>query len=459
MRKVMVIASREYKAAVKTKAFLIGLLMMPLLMGGSILVQMLLKDVRDIKDKKFAIVDRTEKSKLTKVVEAAVFAHNSSKAVKEKKASRWVLEEVTPEKDVEAQRLKLSDRVRSGELIGFLEIGSDVPLPFQKLDRKYIEKEQKRPERQVRYQTNRPTFQDFELTVQGTLSATVQVSRIQQVVKNDLKRTKKISDYEPPFQDLVQVAIPLDIKTRGLTKKQQDGSIGDTGGIGRAAPFFVPFGCVMLMFMMIMMTTTPMMQGVVEEKMQRIAEVLLGSVSPFQLMLGKLLGMTAVSLSVAAVYLGGALWAAEHYGFREYLPWDLIIWFVIFQALAAMMFGSLFIAIGAACTEMKETQNLMWPVMLVAMFPIFLLQQIITEPNGSVATAMSFFPFATPTLMIARMGIPPGIPPWQPWVGVSLVLATTVLCVFVAGRIFRVGILMQGKGAKLSEMAKWVLRG
>jgi ABC-2 type transport system permease protein len=71
----------------------------------------------------------------------------------------------------------------------------------------------------------------------------------------------------------------------------------------------------------------------------------------------------------------------------------------------------------------------------------------------------SFFPFATPTLMVARMATPPGIPAWQPLVGVLGVLATTVVCVYVAGRIFRVGLLMQGKGARLGEMIKWVFRG
>jgi ABC-2 type transport system permease protein len=84
---------------------------------------------------------------------------------------------------------------------------------------------------------------------------------------------------------------------------------------------------------------------------------------------------------------------------------------------------------------------------------------VIQEPNGPIAMGLSLFPFATPMLMIARMAIPPGIPWWQPAAGVLLVLATTVLCVYIAGRIFRVGILMQGKGASLATMARWVLRG
>jgi ABC-type Na+ efflux pump permease subunit len=132
---------------------------------------------------------------------------------------------------------------------------------------------------------------------------------------------------------------------------------------------------------------------------------------------------------------------------------------VVFQFLAALMFGSLFIAIGAACTDMKETQNLLWPVMLLASLPLFLMGTVLREPNAPVARGLSFFPFATPTLMIARQAVPPGIPWWEPVLGVVLVLATTVFCVYAAGRIFRVGILMQGKGARVGELLRWVFRG
>jgi len=200
------------------------------------------------------------------------------------------------------------------------------------------------------------------------------------------------------------------------------------------------------------------MQGVVEEKIQRIAEVLLGSVSPFQLMMGKLLGLVGVSLTMSGVYLGGGYWLAHHYGFARFVPVDLLLWFLLFQALAALMYGALFVAVGAACSDIRETQNLLLPVMLLAMAPMFVLTKVLTEPNGPVSTWMSFFPFATPMLMIVRLAVPP-LPLWQPVVGILVVLATTVLCVWIAGRIFRVGILMQGKGANIGQLVRWVVRG
>ena len=123
------------------------------------------------------------------------------------------------------------------------------------------------------------------------------------------------------------------------------------------------------------------------------------------------------------------------------------------------MFGSLFIAVGAACTDIKETQSLLMPVMMLAVFPMFFLVKVIQEPDGAVATGLSFFPFATPSIMVARTAIPPGTPIWQPILGIVIVLVTTLFCVWVASRIFRVGLLMQGKGASFVELAKWVWKG
>jgi ABC-2 type transport system permease protein len=216
---------------------------------------------------------------------------------------------------------------------------------------------------------------------------------------------------------------------------------------------------MILMFMLILVGGTPAMQGVVEEKMQRIAEMVLGSVRPFQLMMGKLLGLMGVSLTLSALYLGGAYWAANHYGVADLVSPGLIVWFVIFLCLAILMYGSLFIAVGAACSDIRDTQTMLWPVMLVACLPMFVWINVAREPTSSFSTGISFFPFATPTLMLIRLAVPPGIGYVQPLLGVAVMLVTTVACVYIAGRVFRVGILMQGKGASLRDLGRWILRG
>jgi ABC-2 type transport system permease protein len=447
MRKVFVIAARDYNAAVRTKAFLIGLLIMPIMMGGSLLMQWLLQGFHDTKEKRFAVVDRTPGRKLLPVIEAAADLYNRTALFDDKGKQvepRLVIEPVQPageaDEAVDDLRERLSQRVRNGEIFGFLEVGPDALASAPSGDGPPDQR------RAIRYQSNRPTYLTFPNLMRAVLTRAVQDERGQGAGLNPSQREAMMQ--------------PVAFESKGLSRRDPaTGKVEDASKQSEIAPFAVPFGLMMLMFMVVLMGASPLMQGVVEEKMQRIAEVLLGSVRPFQLMLGKLLGMTGVSLTMAAVYLGGALWAAHRYGFAEYVPAELLVWFFVFQTLASLMYGSLFIAIGAACTDMRETQNFLWPVMLLATMPMFVIVNVLQEPSSAVSTGLSFFPFATPSLMIARQAVPPGVPWWQPALGAAGVLLTTLLCVWAAGRVFRVGLLMQGKGARLGEVARWVFRG
>jgi ABC-2 type transport system permease protein len=428
---MVIVAVREYLAAVRTKAFVISLVVMPILMSGSVFMQWLLRDIHDTAPKTIAVVDRTPGEQLFESVQEIAEEH---------KDPPFLVERVHPAANRAEQRNELSERVHKGELFGFLDIGARVLEPSST-------SAEKDDNHRIRYQSNRPTNQVFPTLMREKLT-------------NKIKKLRFAGEKLPnSFEKVSAIMEPVKIDSKGLMRRNRDGEIEDATLQSQFAPVAVPMGLLILMFMVIMMSAAPLMQGVVEEKMQRIAEVLLASVRPFDLMLGKLLGMTAVSLTITAVYLGGLYWAAHHYDFTEFVPAAALIWFLIFQVLASLMYGSLFIAVGAACTDMKETQNLLWPVMLLACLPMFMMVSILQEPNSIVATSLSFFPFATPMLMIVRLSIPPGIPLWQPLVGIVLVLATTLLCVWAAGRIFRVGILMQGKGAKLGEMMRWVFRG
>jgi ABC-2 type transport system permease protein len=208
-----------------------------------------------------------------------------------------------------------------------------------------------------------------------------------------------------------------------------------------------------------MFVAQPMLTSVLEEKQQRIAEVLLGSASPFQIMMGKLVGNVAVALTIVALYVIGTYFVAKHYGYADLLPTRLIGWFIAFQILACMLFGAITIAIGAACTDIKETQSLMAPVMMVLVMPMMVWFPVVQEPTSSFSMWLSFFPLATPMLMMLRMAATPIIPMWQPLVGMLLVTITTIACVFAAGRVFRIGLLIQGKSPKMRELLGWIIRG
>jgi ABC-2 type transport system permease protein len=457
MRKILAIAIREYNAAVRTKSFLISLVVLPIMMGGGLMVQYLLKSYVDTRPRTYAVVDRSPGQQLSLVLEAAVTVRNDKEAydpkTKELVKPIYTLERVaqsanTPEAIAE-QRLELSRRVQAKEIDGFLDIGPRV-LDHGPTDLASLAGLKELPtldEQQVlRYQSNRPTYDAFYQWADKVLNLAIEEAR---GIKAGL----------PPGK-LSLMMRPVPLKPKGLTKQDPaTGQIIDGPDDNLIAFILVPAGLIVMMFMMVMIGATPLMQGVVEEKIQRIAEVLLGSVKPFQLMCGKLLGLVGVSLTLTAVYLGGSYLTAYHYDVTHYIPLTIIAWFLLYQVLAVLMYGSLFIAIGAACTDMRETQTLMWPVMLLACIPLFVWVNVVREPNSGFALAVSLFPFATPMLMIGRQAVPPGIGLFQPILGVVLVLLTTAACVYAAGRIFRVGILLQGKGAHFGDLVKWVIRG
>jgi ABC-2 type transport system permease protein len=475
MKKVFIVASREFKAAVMTKAFLVSLIMMPILMGGSILVQYLTKDVKSLKDKTFVIIDRTPGGTLSTVLEQSMSYRNENlifdKDDKTKqKQPKFIVKKASPsESTPEAklkQRMELADQVRNKDIYGFLDIGENV-LKTPSLDQNYhiahaiteaanvadmgkeldkVKATQLSDDLVTRYYSNSPTYNEFWTMSKEVMNRIIPTIRAE---KDKLDPIKLMS---------IMKTVPLTSKTLPRINKLT-GQMEDGKDVNILISFFVPFGIVMIMFMVIMVGATPLMQGVVEEKMQRISEVLLSAAKPFELMLGKLLGGVGVSLLLGSVYLAGVYIAAWQYNFLEYITPTVIIWFLVYLVLAVFMFGSLFVAVGAACTDLKETQSLLTPVMLIVTSPLFFISNLITEPDGALATGLSFFPFATPTIMTTRLAIPPGAPWWRGRRGRLHRDATTLLCVWIASRIFRVGLLMQGKGASFGELVKWVMKG
>jgi ABC-2 type transport system permease protein len=438
MRKMMVVAVREYQAAVKTKAFIISLLAMPLIWGGSIVVQLALRNKVDVKDKRVAVLDYS--GEVFDAVASAAQTRNAEQIFEPgtpgaQVKPRFLFERVEPsEPDPVRAAFTLSERVRkndSNDIMAFVTIPADV------LD--------SGSEATINYHSNSPTYDDIQNWVHGPINEHIRELRM------------KSANLDPTI--VAQVTKPKRVSNLGLVSLDEAGQIKAAEETNELANIFVPLGLMMLMLMVVMIGSSPLVQSVLEEKTLRIAEVLLGSVGPFQLMMGKLLGMVGVSLTIVTFYLVGAFFAIRQAGYAQFFPAHVIWWFVVFQALAVLMYGALFVAVGAAVSDMKEAQSLITPVMVIAVAPMFVWLNVVKEPTSSFALTLSLIPPATPMLMVLRQAVPPGIPAWQPALGIALVLLTTVACVFAAGRIFRVGILMQGKGPKLGEITRWVLRG
>ncbi len=442
MRKMLVVAMREYQAAVKTKAFIISLVAAPIMMGIAIGMQKFMQGKVDISDKIVAIVDHTDQL-LPSLITAAnqrndhdIFSDDDD--TKKQIKPRYLLQDAhMDDDDPEKISLELSDRVRNKELFAFVIIGQDVIHPDAH------QSENPNPQNvTVKYHSNTPTNDDLPRWIKGPLNAKILSMRFQ------------AENLDPAIVQRATKTVPL--ANLSLVSMDETGKITKAKRTNKAANFLLPFGMMMLMYMVIMLGASPLMQGVLEEKMNRIAEVLLGSIPPFQFMLGKLIGTVGISLTIATVYLVGAYVSLQQSGYGALFPTHIIWWFVLYQVLAVFMYGSFFIAVGAAVTDLKEAQSLMMPGMLLVMFPFFIWMQVIKEPSSTLSIALSLFPPATPMLMTIRQIVPPGVPTWQSALGAVLVATTSLLMVIAAGRIFRVGILMQGRGAKIREMIRWL---
>jgi ABC-2 type transport system permease protein len=264
------------------------------------------------------------------------------------------------------------------------------------------------------------------------------------------------------FRHLVQtkvfqlslVLVPLFSLGLSYLSKQ----IGPPAAPDVAAPSraLVPVASMVLLFLMVMLTTPQMMSSVIEEKMSRISEVLLASVTPFDLMLGKLLACCGAAALVGAIYAVLGLALARHFGYAALVTIESALYFGFFLVLAVFLHGSMYMAVGAACSEPKDAQGMLAPLVLLTTVPLMTLGPLMQDPSGHLATMLSLFPLSAPFVMCFRLNCPPGPPPADVVLSVAITLSATVFCVWAASRIFRVGLLAQGKAPGLVQLCRWI---
>jgi ABC-2 type transport system permease protein len=277
-------------------------------------------------------------------------------------------------------------------------------------------------------------------------------------VMNQLVRANRMSDLGVTPEALVELERKTPVVAAGLYSRSESGEIISEEKPDELTSLFLPMGIMMLMFMIVMMSANPMLESVLEEKSQRISEVLLGSANARQLMTGKLIGNVAGSLTVFALYALGGIAVANWQGRGDMIPMRVLPWFLVYQVLAVLLFSSVFMAIAASVSQLREAQSLLLPVWMVMMLPLMVWLNVVREPNSTLATALSFFPPSTPLMMTLRLATGATIPFWQIAVSVLILLAGTYVGLTAASRIYRVGILWQGNTPKLKDLLMWVVR-
>lgn len=235
-----------------------------------------------------------------------------------------------------------------------------------------------------------------------------------------------------------------------------------------------------LIYFILLIYGSQVMMGVMEEKTNRIAEIMVSSVKPFQLMVGKIIGIAAVALtqfllwivfifliynitksgSAANSSMSAVVGQAQEVFASLNIPLLLILFAFYFLG-GFFFYASLYAAIGSAVNEdMREAQSLSFPVTMIIIFAIFILTIAMQDPTSPIAVWGSIIPFTSPIVMMARVpyGIPGTVPYWQLFLSMALLVGGFLFMAWFAGKIYRTGILMYGKKPTWKEMMKWAFK-
>ena len=234
----------------------------------------------------------------------------------------------------------------------------------------------------------------------------------------------------------------------------------------------ISFAITIIFYMVLIFYGQMIVRSVIEEKTSDIVEVMISSVRPWELMLGKIVGVGAVGLTQMAI------WGLVIAGFGVYgltagsaalaesgidlgalgIPVSTIVGVALFLLFGYLLYAGLFAGAGATVSSEHDAQHALWPVIVLIVVPFIAAQGVIENPNAGLSVALSLVPFFSPLLMPSRMLVT-AVPAWQIGSALLLLVVFTFLAAWVAGRIYRVGILMKGKRPNLPELVRWVRHG
>lgn len=232
---------------------------------------------------------------------------------------------------------------------------------------------------------------------------------------------------------------------------------GDAARESTELRMLVPAGFMFLLWIAVFTSANYLLTSTIEEKSNRVMEVLLSAVSPMELLCGKLVGQAAVSTVMLAMYGGVALSGLGAVAMLDVVPPSHIVWLVVWFPIAYFMVAAIMASIGSAVSDLREAQSLVGPAMLALMVPLMLWLPIVENPNGPLAVAFSFIPPASPFVNVLRLtAANEPVPVWQSLLAVLVAIASVAALLWAGARIFRVGVLMQGKTPTPRELLRWI---
>lgn len=410
MRNVWAVIKREYLQRVRSRWFIFATVGGPVLLLAATLFPLWYGAQEDEAERRVAVVDET-----------GVLGESVARLLEEGGLT------VVPVAEGEGGLAELAGRVAGNEMSGYLLldqetlrsgsatwVGGRAPSPLQAL-----------------------SFR------QAVVSAALEV----QLSGRDVDATALLSGGE------------LDVQVLGAEPEAGEGT------------FILGFAGAFLLYMVILLYAVSVMRATLEEKTSRVVEVIVSAMKPWHLMLGKILGVGAVGLTQLAVWVLAAVLMVgsgipmlvatrpELGGLAELegvLPGPgLVVAFVALFLFGYFLYSGLYAAVGAMCNTDEEAQQAQLPVMVLVVVPMVVLPPVMDAPASTLATVLSLVPFFTPVLLWPRMAAGAAAP-WEVALAFLLMGLTVVGVAWVAGRIYRVGILMAGKRPTLPELWRWI---
>lgn len=432
MNKISVIILREFTTRILKKSFIILTILMPFMMASIVAVPFILGQFEDDEESTIAVVDQTG------------LYHD---CLKSNERYHFVyFDQLTPEL-----------RSDTSEITAVLQITDDL--------------------------TRNPKAASLASTSEIQLNLTEYVeTQLAEKVRHDKLAAYNIPELENILDEMEQEFTLTTLKWDNAGNESE--TFGDVALIA---------GCIFtfLIYMFVMSYGGMVMQGVTEEKTNRIVEIMVSSVKPFQLMMGKIIGvalvgfvqlaiwgvMLALIFAGASYFLGadtvaeaaasqsaagpGAMAVPEASGMAEFTAMltsipllELGVMFVLMFIGGYLLYASFFAAVGASVNAQEDSAQFTMPVVLIMVFGMYAAMGSAGNTDGPLAFWSSMFPLTSPIVMMVR--IPFGVPLWQEILSLAILYGTAIGMVWIAGKIYRVGILMYGKKPSFKEMVKWI---
>lgn len=426
MSEMFIVLRREFLERVRSKGFLIGTVLFPLLMGALWIVPAIMGQGGGTR--RLVIVDQAPAG-VGAIVEQVLTHPEAAQAAKddEDRITYVVTRETKPLAQVKADLIR---RVQAKEIDGWLYLPPELVRTSQAQYR-------------ARNVANFAVIGDLSRAT----SRAVQAARLQ------------ASGIAPA--QVAALVKPVELVTGRITDK------GEEGGSAQGT-FFLSYAFGLLTYMMILLYGVNVMRSVLEEKTNKISEVIVSSMRASHLMLGKILGVGAVALlqvgiwvTVAAIAVSRSdLLAARFHIDRSkldviHLPPAMVAGTIGFFVMGFLLYSAVYAALGAAVNSEQEAQQLQIFVLIPVMLPLAFLIRIVTDPLGHVATVLGMIPFTAPVTMAMRMASTT-VPAAQVIGSLAGLVVTVLIVAWIAGKIYRVGILSTGKKPSLAELGRWL---